>query len=57
MTGSTSKIRIPDEKPCGANQTKMDWLRLLTVSSLSKVANLKITSISSRLMIRVLSCS
>ena len=36
MIGSTSKITIP-EKPCDINQTQMDWLRLLTSSSSSKV--------------------
>ena len=53
MIRPTSKITIP----YGINQTQMDWLRLLTSSSSSKVASLKITSIPSRPMIRVLYCS
>ena len=56
MIGPTSKITIP-EKPCGINQTQMDRLRLLVSSSSSRFANLKINSIISRLMTRVLKCS
>ena len=44
MIGATSKIIIP-EKPCGINRTQVDCLRLLTSSSSSKVASLKISSI------------
>ena len=44
MIGSTSKITIISEKPCGINQSQVGWLRLLTSTSSSKVANLKITS-------------
>ena len=47
MTGPTSKLRIP-EKPCGINQTQIDRLRLLTLSTSSKVASLNIISISFR---------
>ena len=44
MIGSTSKITKISEKPCGINQSQVGWLRLLTSTSSSKVANLKITS-------------
>ena len=47
MIGPTSKLRIP-EKPCGINQTQIDRLRLLTLSTSSKVASLNIISISFR---------
>ena len=43
MIGPTSKLRIP-EKPCGINQTQIDRLRLLTLSTSSKVASLDIMS-------------
>ena len=49
----TSKITIP-EKPCGINQTQIDWLRLLTSSSTCKVTSLNIASIPFRPITRVL---
>ena len=42
------------EKPCGINQTQMDWLRLLISSDSSEVAILKNMSIPSRPMTKFL---
>ena len=57
MIGPTFKITIP-QKPCGINQTQMDWLRLLTSSDSSEgsceVASLKNMSIPFRLTTIVL---
>ena len=47
MTGPKCKITIP-EKPCDINQTQMNWLRLLTSSSSSKVVSFKITFVPAR---------
>ena len=49
-------MAIP-EKPYNINQTQMNSLKLMTLSSSSKVASLKITSIPSRPMARVINYS